>query len=70
MIIWWCLRIAMAPVVESLLLLDRAVYLEERGMSAMIFPAFDPSISPRNFVLAASRHSAAMQALEELLLHD
>jgi len=54
--LYYTLRLAMAPAIESLLLLDRLLFLRELpDVQAAIIPAFDPSTSPRNFVIAARR---------------
>jgi len=53
---YWALRAVLAPVVESLLLLDRALYLTEQGVpSVELMPVFDPAISPRNFAIVATK---------------
>lgn len=70
------LRLAIAPCVETIILLDRLFYLKEHGTSsntiidwfnkflfcsstigcnATMMPLFDPSISPRNFVIIAHK---------------
>ena len=51
----WTLRALMSQVLESLILLDRQLYLEEYGFQARLFPLFDPYESPRNMVLFASK---------------
>ncbi|NXF13512.1 RRNAD protein, partial [Smithornis capensis] len=45
----------LAPVVETLVLLDRLLYLRERGFHCALVPLFNPSFSPRNLVLVAAR---------------
>ncbi|XP_061190946.1 methyltransferase-like protein 25B [Saccostrea echinata] len=52
---FYTLRLSLSPVVESLLLLDRQMYLYEQGISSLALPVFDPKISPRNFVLLAKK---------------
>ncbi|XP_041465367.1 protein RRNAD1-like [Lytechinus variegatus] len=47
------LRSMMGPIVESLLLLDRVLYLFDQGIESKLVPVFDASISPRNFALVA-----------------
>ncbi|XP_022110350.1 LOW QUALITY PROTEIN: protein RRNAD1-like [Acanthaster planci] len=47
------LRQLMAPVVESLVLLDRALFLLDKGIESSLVPIFDPLLSPRNLVLLA-----------------
>jgi hypothetical protein len=66
--VFFMLRVAMAPCVESLVLLDRAIFLAElhtkerrhhRHMlgqvEVQLLPIFDPRISPRNIALIAKR---------------
>ncbi|KAH9518431.1 Ribosomal RNA adenine dimethylase domain-containing protein 1 [Bulinus truncatus] len=50
---FYTLRLSLAPVVETFLLLDRALFLNEKGLSNVLIPIFDSSISPRNFALLA-----------------
>ncbi|NWH41461.1 RRNAD protein, partial [Chloropsis hardwickii] len=45
----------LAPVVETLILLDRLLYLRERGFHCALVPLFNPRFSPRNLVLVAAR---------------
>ncbi|XP_050840665.1 methyltransferase-like protein 25B isoform X2 [Serinus canaria] len=45
----------LAPVVETLILLDRLLYLREQGFYCALVPLFNPRFSPRNFVLVAAR---------------
>ncbi|CAK1602422.1 unnamed protein product [Parnassius mnemosyne] len=51
----YSLRLALAPLVESLVLLDRLLYLLEHGLSCEIRPVFDPKISPRNHIIIGRR---------------
>ncbi|XP_069138875.1 methyltransferase-like protein 25B [Argopecten irradians] len=53
---FYTLRLSLAPVVESLILLDRMMYLYEHGIPSALMPIFDPALSPRNFVLLASKN--------------
>ena len=66
--IFFMLRLTMAPCVESLMLLDRAIFLTEmnikvrqcsshthRPVQVQLLPIFDPRISPRNIALIAKR---------------
>ena len=62
-------RLAIAPCVESLVLLDRAIFLTEvnteerkqchrhtlRQVQVRLLPIFDPTISPRNIALIAKQ---------------
>ncbi|KAI3673932.1 hypothetical protein L6452_40063 [Arctium lappa] len=54
---YWSLRAAMGPVLETLILLDRLLLLqEEQGVEAvMMVPIFHPTISPRNIALIAKK---------------
>lgn len=47
------LRSIMSPVLESFILLDRFLYLQEHGAYPFLIPLFDESLSPRNMVLIA-----------------
>ena len=47
-------RLSLAPLLETVLLLDRCLYLEEEGLPAIIFPLFHPSLSPRNQVTSTT----------------
>lgn len=53
---FYTLRLSLAPLVETLLLYDRALFLLENGVSSLLVPIFDPNISPRNFALLAVKH--------------
>ncbi|XP_005097520.1 protein RRNAD1 [Aplysia californica] len=50
---FYTLRLSLAPAVETLLLLDRMLFLFEKGIPSVLVPIFDSSISPRNFALLA-----------------
>ena len=57
---FYILRLCLAPVLESLLLIDRLLFLNEQhegegGGDTALLPLFDPWISPRNFVLIGRR---------------
>ncbi|NXN84514.1 RRNAD protein, partial [Bombycilla garrulus] len=45
----------LAPAVETLILLDRLLYLREQGFQCALVPLFNPRFSPRNLVLVAAR---------------
>ena len=45
----------MQGALESLVLLDRCMYLRERGVKAELVPVFDEVTSPRNVALLAFR---------------
>jgi hypothetical protein len=58
---WWevvtyyTIRLALAPVLETVILLDRCVYLYEQGFRSLLVPLFDPLISPRNQIIFAAK---------------
>ncbi|XP_074540339.1 methyltransferase-like protein 25B [Halichoeres trimaculatus] len=52
-VVYFSLSLLLAPVVETLVLLDRMIYLQENGVDSHLVPLFDPNFSPRNFVLVA-----------------
>ncbi|KAJ4851603.1 hypothetical protein Tsubulata_012435 [Turnera subulata] len=54
---YWSLRAAFGPLLETLLLLDRLLFLQEQGSSyeAVMLPIFDPALSPRNVAIIAKR---------------
>ncbi|KAI3986106.1 hypothetical protein MKX01_036415 [Papaver californicum] len=54
---YWSLRAALGPVVETLLLLDRLMFLQECGntVETIMLPLFDPALSPRNVAIIARK---------------
>ncbi|CAL4891017.1 unnamed protein product [Urochloa decumbens] len=52
---FWCLRAALGPLVETYILLDRLLFLQEQNslVEALLFPLFDPTMSPRNMAIIA-----------------
>ncbi|KAG2268443.1 hypothetical protein Bca52824_062998 [Brassica carinata] len=54
---YWSIRAALGPVLETLILLDRLMFLQEQGDSIQVtmLPIFDPTISPRNVAVIAKR---------------
>uniref|UniRef100_A0ACB8G7F2 Uncharacterized protein n=1 Tax=Sphaerodactylus townsendi TaxID=933632 RepID=A0ACB8G7F2_9SAUR len=52
---FFSLALLLAPVVETLILLDRMIYLQEQGFQCELIPLFDPTVSPRNLVLVAAK---------------
>ncbi|XP_077454889.1 methyltransferase-like protein 25B isoform X2 [Stigmatopora argus] len=54
-VVFFSLAQMLAPVVETLVLLDRVIYLRENGLRSRLIPLFDPKFSPRNFVLVAGK---------------
>jgi hypothetical protein len=61
---WWevvtfySLRLAMAPVIEAVILLDRQLFLYENGHNSIMLPIFDPLLSPRNQVIVAVKNES------------
>eukprot|EP01122_Echinamoeba_exundans_P003507 TRINITY_DN13596_c0_g1_i1.p1 TRINITY_DN13596_c0_g1~~TRINITY_DN13596_c0_g1_i1.p1 ORF type:complete len:512 (-),score=57.15 TRINITY_DN13596_c0_g1_i1:474-2009(-) len=49
------IRTALAPVIESLILLDRVAYMRECGHDATLVALFDPAISPRFVGILATK---------------
>ncbi|XP_068270610.1 methyltransferase-like protein 25B [Nyctibius grandis] len=64
---FFSLSLLLAPLVETLILLDRLLYLREQGFQCALVPLFNPRFSPRNLVLVAARTplGAALSGLEE-----
>ncbi|KAK2971970.1 hypothetical protein RJ640_004990, partial [Escallonia rubra] len=54
---YWSLRAALGPVLETIILLDRLLFLQEQGnlLEAVMIPIFDPTLSPRNVALIAKK---------------
>ena len=58
---WWrvvafyTLRLLFAPLIETVLLLDRCIYLTEQGLECGLAPVFDSDLSPRNFVIISTK---------------
>jgi hypothetical protein len=61
------LQMAIADVIESLVLIDRVIYLHEMGAKAGIVPLFDPSISPRNMAIVAVKDANNTELLQRIL---
>ncbi|OBZ81337.1 Methyltransferase-like protein 25 [Choanephora cucurbitarum] len=56
----WTLRVLLGPVLESLILMDRWLYLDQTipdspTKNIWMWPLFDPVSSPRNMVIAATK---------------
>ncbi|XP_047984547.1 methyltransferase-like protein 25B isoform X2 [Leguminivora glycinivorella] len=51
----YTLRLALAPLVETVVLLDRVLYVLEHGLLCEIHPVFDPKLSPRNHIIVGRR---------------
>jgi len=52
----YTLRLLFAPLLETVLLLDRCEYLFEMGQDCTLAPIFDPRLSPRNFVILSYKN--------------
>ncbi|CAA7405432.1 unnamed protein product [Spirodela intermedia] len=52
---YWALHAALGPLVETYLLLDRLLFLQEQGdgVEVKMVPLFDPLLSPRNVAIIA-----------------
>lgn len=50
-VIFGALRTMLAPLVETIVLFDRFLYLSENQLSPILKPIFDARLSPRNFLL-------------------
>jgi len=47
--VWWCVRGVMATVIENMILVDRIMYLHEKGHpNSSLLSLFNPILSPRN----------------------
>ncbi|XP_036339318.1 protein RRNAD1 [Rhagoletis pomonella] len=56
-VIFYTLRLMFAPLIESIILYDRALYLQENLCQVKIDAVFDPRISPRNHITCAFKPS-------------
>ncbi|KTF80820.1 hypothetical protein cypCar_00049376, partial [Cyprinus carpio] len=56
---YFSLVLLLTPVMETLVLLDRMVFLQERGFQSTLIPLFDAAFSPRNLVLVAVKPKEA-----------
>ncbi|XP_039723197.1 methyltransferase-like protein 25B isoform X3 [Pteropus medius] len=52
---FFSLALLLAPLVETLILLDRLLHLQEQGFHAELLPIFSPELSPRNLALVATK---------------
>ncbi|GMH17529.1 hypothetical protein Nepgr_019370 [Nepenthes gracilis] len=54
---YWSLRAAVGPLLETLVLLDRLLFLQEHCASheVVMLPIFDPLLSPRNLAIIATK---------------
>ncbi|KAE8588319.1 hypothetical protein XENTR_v10022462 [Xenopus tropicalis] len=67
---FFSLALLLAPLIETLILLDRMIFLQEQGFHCDLIPLFKPEFSPRNLVLVATKAGASpvnvWQQLEQL----
>ena len=54
-VVYYSLRLLFAPIIETVILLDRCLYLLEQGHESCLVPIFDPELSPRNHVLLSKK---------------
>ncbi|XP_077966992.1 methyltransferase-like protein 25B [Styela clava] len=54
-VLYYGLCLMLAPIIESIILLDRAVYLFENGLDSSIPCIFNPELSPRCFALISTK---------------
>ncbi|XP_054006769.1 methyltransferase-like protein 25B isoform X1 [Hylaeus anthracinus] len=54
-IIFGSLRMMLAPLVETIVLLDRFLFLSEQNLSPTLKPVFDSRLSPRNLMLISKK---------------
>ncbi|XP_075700814.1 methyltransferase-like protein 25B isoform X2 [Rhinoderma darwinii] len=52
---FFSVALLLAPLVETLILLDRMIFLQEQGLHCEVIPLFKPEFSPRNLVLVAAK---------------
>ncbi|KAI0501364.1 hypothetical protein KFK09_016309 [Dendrobium nobile] len=57
---YWSLRASLGPLIETYILLDRLLFLQEHGNFAevQLVPLFDPTLSPRNVAIVARKIDA------------
>ena len=53
MLSFQCLQVILQGVLESLILVDRLIFLKECELHAEIIPVMDDFISPRNIAIVA-----------------
>eukprot|EP01125_Pyxidicula_operculata_P000710 TRINITY_DN10661_c0_g1_i1.p1 TRINITY_DN10661_c0_g1~~TRINITY_DN10661_c0_g1_i1.p1 ORF type:complete len:134 (-),score=17.43 TRINITY_DN10661_c0_g1_i1:28-429(-) len=56
LILWFAMECALSRIVESFLVLDRFLYMEEHpNVLSSIIPIFDKKLSPRNLALVSKK---------------
>ncbi|XP_076245543.1 methyltransferase-like protein 25B [Calliopsis andreniformis] len=56
-ILFGSLRMMLAPLVETIVLFDRFLFLSEKSLSPTLKPVFDSRLSPRNLVLISRKNN-------------
>lgn len=56
-VVFYSLRLLFAPLIETIILLDRLLYAEDVNSECEIIPLFDCTMSPRNHVLSARKRN-------------
>lgn len=70
-VVFFSLALLLAPLVETLILLDRMIFLQEKGFQCEVIPLFKPQFSPRNLVLVAAKDVSDLgDLLEEMTASD
>lgn len=55
-VVFYSIRLLFAPLIETIILLDRILFLQENKIACNILPAFDCNISPRNHVIISRKN--------------
>ncbi|XP_022717506.1 protein RRNAD1 isoform X2 [Durio zibethinus] len=60
--VYWSLRAAFGPLLETVILLDRLLFLQEQAghLNVVMLPIFDPALSPRNVAIIAKKLDTVM----------
>ncbi|XP_032662812.1 protein RRNAD1-like [Odontomachus brunneus] len=61
-VIFGALRTMLAPLVETVVLLDRFLFLSENNLPPILKPIFDARLSPRNFLLFSIKNSEQLSS--------
>lgn len=56
-IVFGSLRMMLAPLVETIVLYDRFLFLSEKNLTPTLKPVFDSRLSPRNLVLMSRKNN-------------
>ncbi|XP_068109659.1 methyltransferase-like protein 25B isoform X2 [Hyperolius riggenbachi] len=69
-VVFFSLALLLAPLVETLILLDRMIFLQEQGFHCDVIPLFKPQFSPRNLVLVAAKGTNNIDDLLQEIASD